>query len=157
LSLLWPFFTVMKCTASGYWKPPIDLFKVNRFRHRAIKIALRVSIMIELWVPYPPSANNLWRSNRGRVHKHPKYTAWLTEAGIGLMSQRQAAGISGTYRLSLIAARPDKRRRDLDNLIKPISDLLVKAGFIDDDCLAQKIEAEWAESGDGVAIRLEAA
>lgn len=112
--------------------------------------------MIELWLPYPPSANNLWRSAKGRTYRSRAYVDWLTEAGLLAKSQR-AGSITGPYKLSVTAARPDKRKRDLDNILKPISDLLKSIGAIEDDNLCEMLTARWVTTGDGVAVRLEPA
>lgn len=86
--------------------------------------------------------------------KSAEYVAWLLEAGAEARRQR-AGKIAGRYKLSIIASPPDKRKRDLDNIIKPVSDLLKSIGTIEDDHLCRRLEAEWSESGDGVAVRLE--
>lgn len=112
--------------------------------------------MIELWLPYPPSTNRLWRRARVGMIKSAEYVAWLLEAGAEARRQ-QAGKIMGTYKLSITAARPDKRKRDLDNIIKPVSDLLKSIGTIEDDCLCEMITARWVTTGDGVAVRLEPA
>lgn len=112
--------------------------------------------MIEFNLPLPPSANRLWRSNRGRVHRSPEYLAWLEAAGWLLLSQKPG-GVSGNYKISINAVRPDKRRRDLGNLEKPISDLLVKHGVVDDDSLCEMICARWVTTGEGVTVRVEKA
>lgn len=76
----------------------------------------------------------------------------------GLCAKPQiTARLKGPYKLSITAARPDNRRRDLDNLLKPISDLLKSIGAIEDDYLCEMLSARWVTSGDGVAIRLEPA
>jgi crossover junction endodeoxyribonuclease RusA len=49
--------------------------------------------------------------------------------------------------LEIVAVKPDKRRRDLGNLEKAVSDLLQHMKIIEDDCLCQKITMEWAKSG----------
>lgn len=112
--------------------------------------------MVEIWLPYPPSANGLWRSARGKVFRSRKYVDWLTAAGLEAMAQR-AGSVRGPYKISITAARPDKRKRDLDNLLKAISDLLKSIGAIEDDHLCEMLTARWVTTGDGVAIRLEAA
>lgn len=105
----------------------------------------------------PPSQNRIWRSNRGRVHRSSKYTDWLVSSGYEIISQRPA-NVSGPYRLSVALVRPDKRRRDLDNVgFKAISDLLKSVGVIDDDCNAEMISARWVTSGPPVTIRVEQA
>src|SRR5689334_11512958 len=112
--------------------------------------------MIELWLPYPPSANRLWRRARVGMIKSASYVAWLLEAGAEARRQR-AGKIKGAYKLTITAARPDNRKRDLDNIIKPVSDLLKSIGAIEDDHLCEMLTARWVTSGDGVAVRLEPA
>lgn len=115
---------------------------------------MRTPLAVELSLPYPPSGNALWRSNRGRVHKSERYTRWLKDAGYIALEQRPG-GIVGPYKISIQATRPDKRRRDLDNLLKPISDLLVSVGVIEDDSRCEMISARWVTIGEGVSVRIE--
>lgn len=107
-----------------------------------------------LHLPYPPSANRLWRNFRGRTCKSREYTDWLIAAGMAARTQRQPK-ISGAYKLSLTAVRPDRRRRDLGNLEKPVSDLLQSIGVIDDDCYAEMIVSRWVTIGEGITVRVE--
>lgn len=105
-------------------------------------------------LPYPPSANNLFMniSGRGRI-KTTKYRAWQSEAGWRLREQR-AAPIAGCVEVSIVAIRPDSRRRDIDNLSKAICDILVVNNIISDDRMIGRISAEWAHSSDltGVSV-----
>ena len=112
--------------------------------------------MIELRLPYPPSANKLWRRSGKTIHKSDEYTDWLRKAGWHVMQQRQG-GVSGPYKISVQAVRPDKRKRDLDNLIKPISDLLKSVGTVDDDSLCEMLSMRWVTAGEGVTVRVERA
>ena len=96
-------------------------------------------------LPYPPTANNLYRNVRkGRV-KTDHYNAWLAEALAVLRGQRFTY-VPGSYRLALVVDAPDRRARDVDNLLKPVSDLLKKAGVISDDSKARKVSAEWSDT-----------
>jgi len=88
--------------------------------------------------------------------KSAEYVAWLLEAGAEVRRQKPAK-INGKYAITITAARPDNRKRDLGNLEKSVSDLLQSCGVIRDDCDAEMILLRWAKSGDGVAVRLEAA
>lgn len=106
---------------------------------------------VELHLPYPPSANRLWRRAGARIHKSDEYKAWLEEAGWKAAEQKPKR-IDGPYRLQIQAARPDKRRRDLDNLIKPISDLLKVVGIIRDDSDCDVLSARWVTVGEGVYV-----
>jgi crossover junction endodeoxyribonuclease RusA len=99
--------------------------------------------MTTLTLPWPPSANRLWRNVNGRTIKSEVYRKWLQLAGWDLRSQKPAP-VKGRYRLTMIAVRPDQRRRDLDNLLKPVSDLLKECGVIEDDSLAQTVMAGWS-------------
>lgn len=106
----------------------------------------------------PPSVNSLYRNvpGRGRV-KTAKYNDWLAAAGAIIQTQvRSNERIEGPYALRLRAYHPDKRRRDLSNLLKSTEDLLVNLGLIEDDSLCQIIEAEWAvdPSVEGVKVWL---
>ena len=110
--------------------------------------------MIELTLPYPPSANHLWIRARKGMRKSNTYVAWLMLAGIEARKQKPGK-IDGHYKLSLNAARPDKRLRDIDNLIKPVSDLLVSIGVIKDDSACEMVTARWVTAGEGITVRIE--
>lgn len=88
------------------------------------------------------------------MRKSDRYVAWLMLAAIEAR-QQTFKRISGPYKLSVSIVRPDRRRRDIDNTIKPISDLLMHIGAIDDDSNCQSVFAEWVNVGKGVAIRVE--
>jgi crossover junction endodeoxyribonuclease RusA len=106
-----------------------------------------MALMITLTLPYPPTTNNLFvNAGKGR-NKSPGYRKWLQEAGLEIMAQRPRLAsrkVTGPYTFALVAERPDNRRRDLGNLEKPVSDLLVSMGLIGDDCDAEQIELRWS-------------
>jgi len=111
--------------------------------------------MIELRLPLPPSSNRLWRVGRGRTYKSPEYQEWLTTAGWIARSQRPGK-INGAYALTVMASRPDRRRRDLDNFaFKAVSDLLVSLQIIADDSNCQELNAKWVSGGDGMTVHIE--
>lgn len=111
---------------------------------------------IVLNLPYPPSANRLWRRSGARIHKSTRYTDWLRDAGFLAMNQRPGS-LRGPYRLTIQAVRPDKRKRDLDNLIKPTNDLLKTIGVVEDDSDCEIISVRWVTSGEGLNVRVEQA
>lgn len=103
---------------------------------------------------FPPSVNSIWRGGKGGRHfLSPKYKAWKQEAAYKARAQ-SSKRVSGPYALQVNLVRPDKRRRDLDNSLKVLSDLLVFCGFTDDDSEAQYIEVKWCERGPAVSIFL---
>lgn len=100
--------------------------------------------MITLTTTYPPSANRLWRNVAGKVLKSAVYRAWLAEnLHLGYQHKRT---VSGPYALSLIVTAPDKRARDLDNIVKPVSDLLQACGIVSNDTNMKRLVAEWGDA-----------
>lgn len=93
---------------------------------------------MRLTLPYPPSMNSYWRSiSKGRLSGR----VLISEAGrqyrklvshqIG--ADRQRLALSDRLKVSVLANPPDRRRRDLDNLLKPLLDTLQHAGVYLDD------------------------
>lgn len=105
----------------------------------------------------PPSANamraHFIQDGKVRSVKAKGYAAWKSAAAWEIKAARPGK-LKGPYRLCIAAQRDwrSKRARDLDNLIKPISDALVAAGVIVDDSLAESISAKWADDLGGPAV-----
>lgn len=105
----------------------------------------------------PPSANGLRKSfvRNGKIMsaKTDVYAAWRDAALWEIKAQR-AGRIEGPYSLSIAVQRHwrSKRARDIDNIIKPVSDALVKAGIVSDDSLAESVSAKWSDDLGGPAV-----
>jgi len=86
-------------------------------------------------LPWPPSINHYWRhfrdrtvvSQEGRTFRS-RVCALLAGGG---GARKPPAG--GRIALAMDAFPPDRRRRDLDNLQKPVLDALEHAGVYEDD------------------------
>jgi crossover junction endodeoxyribonuclease RusA len=111
---------------------------------------------MQIHIPFPPSANSLWVRAKKGMRRSDSYMQWLTDAGWHVKSQKPGS-ILGPYKLSVQAARPDRRRRDLDNLLKPISDLLQSLGIIENDSDCEMITARWVTVGHGVTVLIDKA
>jgi crossover junction endodeoxyribonuclease RusA len=114
---------------------------------------------VTLSIPYPPSANRLWRAVKGRNIKSQAYRQWMAEAVLTIRAQRPR-GIAGRYHLRVAASAPDRRHRDIDNLSKALSDALVQSGVIGDDHAAKSIFLEWTDTvvkGGAITVQLEEA
>jgi crossover junction endodeoxyribonuclease RusA len=89
-------------------------------------------------LPYPPSINHYWRrvgprtliSREGRTFRR-NVCALLSGGGPPI--RKPPAG--GRIALCMDAFPPDRRRRDLDNIQKPVLDALEHAGVYEDDSL----------------------
>lgn len=111
---------------------------------------------IVLVLPFPPSVNRLWRATKGgKVYRSAKYVEWRRLAMWQLAGQAKGKKIIGAYKLTILAVRPDKRRRDLGNLEKAVSDILVSQNIIEDDSLCEWLEVRWVDSGPQCKIILE--
>jgi crossover junction endodeoxyribonuclease RusA len=101
---------------------------------------------VTLTLPYPPSANRLWRAVNGRNIKSREYRDWMTEAYAAVLQQYTRPHLPGDYRMTINADRPDRRRRDLGNILKAAEDALVHCGVVQDDSMAQGITLAWSGS-----------
>lgn len=60
--------------------------------------------------------------------------------------------IAGEYNLLIRAVKPDRRKRDIGNLEKALSDILVAGAIVIDDSFCRQIIAEWADFGDPCVV-----
>lgn len=93
--------------------------------------------MVKVTLPYPPSVNHYWRHFRGRTvisregRTFRASVCALLARGGGKGPRKPPSG--GRIALAMDAFPPDRRRRDLDNLQKPVLDALEHAGIYEDD------------------------
>lgn len=98
----------------------------------------------------PLSVNNLF-GNKGRGRFATQlYRDWQARAFLEL--RRQGSWhVPGKVRISLKFSRK-QTRADLDNLAKPVLDVLVKAGRIADDRNVQELRMAFADGVNGTRI-----
>lgn len=112
--------------------------------------------MVLYTLPYPPSVNGLFfNASKGRV-KTNAYKAWRNAAGQMILAQGRKR-VHGRVSLAIAVTRPDRRKRDISNLIKAIEDLLVEMAVIDDDSLVQRLSIKWVDSGPECAVIIQQA
>lgn len=85
---------------------------------------------LSVTIPRPPSVNKLfYNAGRNGRARTAKYKAWLMHAGLDLNRQTQEK-VAGHVSVRIVV---NKKTGDLDNLCKPVLDLLAKHGLMDDD------------------------
>ncbi|MFW6061885.1 MAG: RusA family crossover junction endodeoxyribonuclease, partial [Planctomycetota bacterium] len=82
-------------------------------------------MMGTIWIhlPYPPSVNHYFRNVRGRTLISRQGREYR-KAVCRLLADRGLAPMQGPVGMLLQAHPPDRRRRDLDNLMKAVWDSL---------------------------------
>jgi len=93
-------------------------------------------------LPMPPSVNAIWRGKNKGVYLSPEYKTWRLEAGLILNSQH-VPEMAPPYRVEYAFGRPDKRKRDVFNLEKALSDLLESQGVFTNDCEIEDGRVYW--------------
>lgn len=80
-------------------------------------------------LPWPPTVNTYYTVSRGRKILSKKGRAYKKEAAIFLKRK----DLKGDLEVYIRCNMPDKRRRDLDNLLKPLLDVMGDCGVYEDD------------------------
>lgn len=99
--------------------------------------------MVLIDLTLPPSANqrlipyviNLTRRIIG-IKDSPKYREWMELEARKIKNEIQAPYAEPVY-VYMEITFPDRRKRDLDNMAKPVCDVLKLAGIYDDDSLIE--------------------
>lgn len=90
--------------------------------------------MTELWLPlpWPPSANNYWRKWNNRMVISPQARAYHQKVSY-IAKEYGRMTADARLAVSMFAYPPDKRKRDIDNLVKITLDALEKGKVFEND------------------------
>lgn len=87
---------------------------------------------LDLELPWPPSANKNWKYGRGQVRLSEKSRSYRQEIQT-LAYTWNPRRIEGRLAAHIIAYPPDRKARDLDNLLKVTLDSLQGADVFEND------------------------
>ena len=110
--------------------------------------------MTEITLPWPPSVNHYWRTWQGRPrisHEGRQYRE--TVERLVLASGLQSFG-ANPVAVAIDAHMPDRRQRDLDNLLKATLDALTHAGLWLDDSQIHDLRITRAPIVKGGALKI---
>jgi crossover junction endodeoxyribonuclease RusA len=98
----------------------------------------------ELSLPFPPTVNTYWRNVNGvtMISAAGRDYRLTVERVISGRFAEMAFSPTARLRISIFAYPPDKRRRDLDNLLKAPLDAITFAKLWDDDSQLDAISVE---------------
>jgi len=115
----------------------------------------RVVTQISLVLPYPPSANTIWRHVKGKVLLSEKGRLYRRKVAMSVLSQiGRSEAICDPVAISILVMPPDRRRRDLDNVLKATLDALTHAKVWGDDSQVKRIEMEMQKPVKGGSLSL---
>lgn len=105
---------------------------------------------MQIELPWPPSTNRIWRNVKGKTLLSAEGRQFR-ELAARYCVIAGAAGkrLSGQLSVTVVAYAPDRRRRDLDNLLKPTLDALTHAGVWGDDSQVSDLRIRWGENCKG--------
>lgn len=106
--------------------------------------------MIEITLPFPPSVNTYWRTFKGRMLISAKGREYREVVEHLISHMPKVELIEGAVCVDIVAYRPDKRRRDLDNLFKAPLDALTYSGVWQDDSQITDLRIRWADEIGGM-------
>jgi crossover junction endodeoxyribonuclease RusA len=115
-----------------------------------------------LLLPWPPSVNSYWRRAGSRMHishEGRAYRASVAERVMLARAERRVHGepaeiLTGRLRVKLTAAPPDRRARDLDNILKSTLDSLEHAQvFVSDSQIDDLRIVREPPNRDGGSVR----
>jgi len=87
-----------------------------------------------LELPYPPTVNSYWKRNRNGSVRVGEVGMAFRKAVWAWCRQNRIKPLTGRLAMAIELYPPDKRRRDIDNVLKATLDALQHGGAYADDC-----------------------
>lgn len=103
-----------------------------------------IHLMITLKLPYPPSVNHYWGQVGSRKFLGKKGKEFREQVYICSLNARKGA-LKGRLHVQVYLYPPDKRKRDIDNVLKSLLDALEHAYIYENDSQIDKLCVERKE------------
>lgn len=94
---------------------------------------------LNIVLDWPPSINQYWRRHGNRYFISAEGQQYRKNVIYSCYEYKQCFPKENRLRVDIEAYPPDKRRRDLDNVLKSLLDSLQHAGVYEDDCQIDKL------------------
>jgi len=104
--------------------------------------------VVRLKLPYPPSVNHYWRRVGARTLVSAEGRRYR-ERIAAYLAARRIPPLDGELTVHVVVSPPDRRRRDLDNVLKALLDALERGGVYRDDSQIVHLEIERGEVSPG--------
>jgi len=104
--------------------------------------------MTRYTLPFPPSVNHYYRHVGARVLISSEGRKYREAVWLAVLEQGRKKHDGRLY-VEILVNAPDKRRRDLDNLLKGLLDALQHAGLYEDDSQIDKLTITRGSDGSG--------
>ena len=99
-----------------------------------------------LTIPFPTvSGNHMWKRSGRAVYLVPKAREYYALVAHTVRANYHAVNFSTALKVSMAIYPPDKRKRDITNLLKVIEDALTRAGVWADDSLVTELHVSKKE------------
>ena len=99
-------------------------------------------MLLELVLPWPPTANTYWRRHQNRYFISTRGQLYRKDVALIARDYRDHFSNECKLDIAIQAFPPDKRKRDLDNLLKALLDSLQHANVYLDDSQIESIFIE---------------
>lgn len=100
---------------------------------------------VAVWLPVPPSVNKYWRRGKSKTYRSKSANEFRARARelvrYAILAQKASSKVPFDERMEieLVYRPPDRRPRDLDNILKAVLDALCYGSLITDDELFDRI------------------
>ncbi len=103
-----------------------------------------------------PKSNRYIRRRGGRVFKPPRVRNWEVRALWEIKQQYKGEPIDTKVSVDITLTLPNNRKRDIDNMLKSLWDVLEKGGVIKNDNLIYEVRTvkRVVKGEEGVEIRI---